>query len=111
EREYTEGPLSVGISFIAGPSFNSFSVDDAARSAYRSRLGVELNDVDVKTSLAVRPAVGIWIDVGPRIAVGSTIDYMVNRITAETTTGGVRSSTKWKTDHLGIHFGVVFGLF
>jgi hypothetical protein len=111
EREYTEGPVSIGISFIGGPSFNSFSVDDAARVAYRSRLGTELNDVSVKTSFAVRPAVGVWYDLGRWLAVGSTIDYMVNRITAETTAGGVRSSTKWKTDHFGVHVGVVVGLF
>jgi hypothetical protein len=111
EREYTEGPVSIGLSVIAGPSFNAFSVDDAARTAYRSRLGTELNDVSVKTSLAVRPAVGVWYDLGRWVAVGGTVDYMVNRITTETTVGGVRSSTKWKTDHLGIHVGVVFGIF
>ena len=59
EREYTQGPVSFGISVVAGPSFNSFSVDDAARSAYRARLGRELNDVSVKTSFAVRPGVSL----------------------------------------------------
>jgi hypothetical protein len=111
EREYSQGPLNLGVSFIAGPSFNAFSVDDAARVAYRSRLGTDLNGVSVKTSLAVRPGAGLWYDLGPWLAVGGSVDYMVNRITAETTTGGVRSSTKWKTDHLGFHFGVVVGIF
>jgi len=111
EREYTEGRVSLGISIVAGPSFNSFSVDDAARAAYRTRLRSDLNDVSVKTSLAVRPGVGIWYDLSRWLAVGASIDYMVNRLTAETTVGNVESSTKWKTDHLGFHFGVVVGVF
>ena len=111
EREYTEGRVSLGLSVVAGPSFNTFSVDDAARSAYRTRLRTELNDIAVKTSLAVRPGLGIWYDLGRWVAVGASVDYMVNRINADTTVGNVQSSTKWKTDHLGFHFGVVVGVF
>jgi hypothetical protein len=110
-REYSQGPLNLGVSLIAGPSFNAFSVDDAARTAYRTRLGTELNGVSVKTSLAVRPGGGVWYDLGRWIAVGGSVDYMINRITTETTIGGVESSKKWKTDHLGFHFGIVVGIF
>jgi hypothetical protein len=110
-REYSQGPLNINLSVVAGPSFNDFSIDDAARVAYRTRRGVDLTDVSTKTSLAVRPGVGVWYDLGRWFAVGGSVDYMVNRIDVDTTAGGVRSSTTWKTDHLGIHLGIVVGIF
>jgi len=109
--DYTAGRLNVGGSFVAGPSFNSFSVDDGARAAYRSRLGTGLRDVSVKPSLAVRPAVQVWYDLGRWVGLSGSIGYMGNRIKAETTIDRRRSSTTWKGDHPGVHVGVVVGVF
>jgi hypothetical protein len=111
ERSYVRGPLSLGLAVVAGPSFNNFSTTDAARAAYLARLGDELREVSVKTSFAVRPEVGVWYDLGRWVALHGSIDYMVNRITAETTAGNVQSSTTWKTDHVGLHLGLVIGIF
>jgi hypothetical protein len=111
ERSYVRGPLSVGFAAVAGPSFNNFSTTDAARAAYLARLGTELRDVSVKTSFAVRPEVGVWYDLGPWLALHASVDYMLNRITAETTAGSVQSSTTWKTDHVGARIGLVVGIF
>ncbi len=111
ERSYVQGPLSIGLSAVIGPSFNTFTTNDAARAAYRARLGTELGTVSVKTSLAVRPELGVWYDLGPWFAVHGSVDYMLNRVTAETTAGDITSSTKWKTDHVGFHIGLVVGIF
>src|SRR5262245_28454807 len=40
---YRTGPLSFGMAILAGPSFNSFSVDDGASAAYRDREDATLN--------------------------------------------------------------------
>ena len=48
---------------VAGPAFHNFDVDAAARDAYQNDLGVQLQDVKVKTSFAVRPEIGATMSV------------------------------------------------
>ena len=43
QRVYRQGPWQVGGGVVAGPSFNQFDVDRAARDAYQSRLGQALD--------------------------------------------------------------------
>jgi hypothetical protein len=111
ERSYRQGPLQAGLSAVVGPSFNHFNVDDVSRAVYRTRLGRELNDITVKTSIAVRPEVSVWYDLGPWLALHSSVSYMINRPTAEMTIGGTTTSTRWNTDHANFQIGLVVGIF
>lgn len=110
ERTYRQGPLHLGFSVAGGPSFNHFSVDGAARAAYLG-LGQPLSGIDVHTSIAIRPEVGLWYDLGKWFALHGSVSYMMNRITADTTAGGVTTSMKWNTDHAKATIGLVVGVF
>jgi hypothetical protein len=111
QRVYRQGPWQVGFGIVAGPSFNHFHVDGAARDAYQSRLGLELTDIKVKNSLAVRPDISAWYDLGKWFAVQGSLSYTINRPKAETTLGGVKSTSTWKTDHASASLGLVVGIY
>jgi hypothetical protein len=111
QRVLRQGPWQVGFGIVAGPSFNHFKVDGAARDAYLSRLGRDLSDIKVKNSLAVRPEISAWYDLSKLFAVQGSVSYTYNRPKAETTSGGVTSSSTWKTDHASVSVGLVVGLF
>ncbi len=111
ERSYRNGPMKVGVSIVGGPSFNHFTVSDDARFAYATRLGQSLTSVKPKTSVAVRPELSVWYDLGEWFAVHVAVNYVINRPTVETTVGGTTTSDRWNTDHLNMHIGVVVGVF
>jgi len=108
---YRTGPVRVGMDVVAGPSFNNFSVDDAARAAYRDRLGVTLNSIKVQNSVAVRSDMSLWYDLTERIGLHTSVGYTVNRPMVKTTVDGVTTSTRWTTDRLGYQAGLAFGVF
>jgi len=108
---YRTGPFSISTGVVAGPSFNSFSVDDAARAAYSDRLGATLNSIKVKNSMVVRPTLGLWYDLSSRWALHSSVDYTVNRPMVTTTVDGETNSSRWMLDKWGYQAGVAFGLF
>ena len=111
ERAYRAGPLKVGVSGVVGPSFNHFDVNDAARTAYRNRLGRDLTSIKVKTSIAVRPELSGWYDLNRWSALHISFSYMINHPTVDTTAGGVTTSTTWKPDHFSAQNGFVVGVF
>jgi hypothetical protein len=108
---YRTGPLSIGMGVVAGPSFNTFSVDDASRAAYRDRLGATLNSIDVQTSVAVRPDASLWYNLTPWLGPHTGVSYTINRPLVKTTVDGVTTTTRWKTDKLGYQAGFVVGVF
>jgi hypothetical protein len=111
QRALRKGPWQVGFGIVAGPSINSFEVDQGARDAYLSRLGSTLTDVKVKSSLAVRPDISAWYDLSKWFALQGSIGYLFNRPKAETTLSGVTTSSTWKTDHASVSVGLVVGIF
>lgn len=108
---YRSGPFSVGLAVLAGPSFNSFSIDDDARVAYAARLGSNLNAIDVKNSIAVRPSVSLWYNLVSRVGMHTSVSYTVNRPTVETTINNVRTERQWNADRWNYQVGLGVGLF
>lgn len=108
---YRNGPFAIGLGVVAGPSFNKFTIDDAARDAYSTRLDATLNSVKVKNSLAVRSGVSAWYNLTHRLGVHSTVSYTANRPTVETTIDGVTTQSKWKMDRWSYQMGLGIGLF
>jgi hypothetical protein len=108
---YRTGPFSVGLGVVAGPSFNNFSVDDAARVAYRDRFGETLNSITAKNSIAVKPNLGVWYDLTDRLALHSSVDYTVNRPQVITNIDGNISSQRWMLDRWGYQLGLAYGIF
>ena len=108
---YRNGPLRVGMGVVAGPSFNKFSVDDAARAAYRERLGETLNSINVRNSIAARPDLSVWYNLSEKVGLHTSVSYTFNRPTVETTVDGVQSSSRWNIDHWSYQAGLAFGIF
>ena len=108
---YRTGPFSVGLGVVAGPSFNNFSVDDAARVAYSDRVGATLNSITAKNSITVRPNLGLWYDLTSRVALHSSVDYTVNRPRVLTDIDGTISSERWMLDRWSYQAGLAYGLF
>ena len=111
QRKLHHGPWQLGIGAVAGGSINHFEVDRAARDAYQNRLGLTLTEIKVKNSIAVRPQVDAWYDLSKWFALHGSVSYLFNRPKAETTLGGVTTSSTWKTDHASVSVGLVVGVF
>jgi len=108
---YRTGPFSIGMNVLAGPSFNHFEVDDAARTAYRDRYGVTLNSIGVKSSIAVRSGVGLWYNFTDRVGLHSSVSYTVNRPVVTATFNGVTNTSRWMLDRWSYQAGLAVGLF
>jgi hypothetical protein len=108
---YRHGRWWTGLSVTAGASFNSFTIDDAARQAYEERAGEELESVDAKTAFAVQPGVSVWYDVGSRLGLYGGVSYFYSRPKAAITAGGVTTTETWNSDYLGLSVGAVLGVF
>ena len=108
---YRSGPLRVGMGVVVGPSFNKFTVNDAARVAYRDRLGETLNAIEVKNSFAARPDVSVWYNFSEKVGLHTSVSYTINRPVVETTVDGVQTESRWKTDHWSYHAGLAYGIF
>ena len=111
ERAYRHNQFKVGASVLAGPTFNSFAVDNAAREAYQDRLGVPLEEVKVQNSLAVRSGVGMWYDVNNWVGIHAGVYKWFGQTTATTTAGGVSTDDTWKNDKLTASMGIALGIF
>lgn len=111
ERAYRHDRVKVGLSLEAGPSFNKFSIDNAARVAYEGQNGVPLEDIEVKNSVAVRAGVGVWYDLNKLIGLHTGLNYLYDRPDATTTAGGVSTTETWNTDRITLSTGFVVGIF
>lgn len=109
---YTVGeqPFLVSFSIVAGPSFNRIKFDDD----YVSILPASLPrpTVDVDTSFAVRPGVGVTYTLAPRFALTGFGGYIVNRpdVTYRDPSG-TEFRNRWKADAFLVSGGAVFSLF
>lgn len=108
---YRNGPLRIGMGVVAGPSFNKFTVDDAARVAYRDRLGATLNSIEVKNSFAARPDMSVWYNLTEKVGLHSSVGYTINRPVVETTVDGVKTRSRWTADRWSYQVGLAFGVF
>ena len=111
ERAYRHDRVKVAASLLAGPSFNSFSIDDPARVAYEGQFGVPLEGIEVKNSLAVRSGVGLWYDLNDWVGLHTGLYYLYDRPKATTTAGGVSTSETWNLDRVNLSTGFVIGIF
>ena len=108
---YRTGPVRIGMAVVAGPSFNNFSIDNAARAAYSERTGATLNSIKVENSVAVRPDVSLWYKFTDRVGMHSAVSYTVNRPMVRTTVDGVTTSERWNTDRWNYQAGLALGIF
>jgi len=111
ERAYRHDQFKVGLSALAGPTFNSFAVDNAAREAYEARLGVPLEDVEVKNSFAVRTGVGMWYDVNRWVGIHAGVYRWFGQTKATTTAGGASTEDTWRNDKFTASTGIAIGIF
>ena len=111
QRGLRQGPWQVGFSLVAGASINHFTVDGAARNAYLSRLGRDLDRIELRTSVAVGPDISASYDLGRWFALQGSVSYLFDRPKADLTSGGVTSTSTWKTDHANASVGLVVGIF
>ena len=111
ERAYRHDRLKVGLSVLAGPTFNSFAVDNAAREAYQARTGVPLEGIGVKNSVAVRAGLGMWYDVNNWIGLHAGVYDWYDRTRATTTAGDISTTDTWNNDRITASTGIAFGIF
>ena len=109
---YTVGSDRVLTSFsiVAGPSFNSVELRDEFRDGLPA--GASIPEIDVNTSFAVRPGVGVTLTVAPRVAVVGFGGFLFNR--PEVTFRdqfGQEFRDRWKADAFVLSAGLVYSLF
>ena len=109
---YTVGPERALTSFsvVAGPSFNSIKLKEEFLDSLP--IGLQTPSVDVNTSVAVRPGVGVTFTVAPRVAVVGFGGFMINRpkVTYHDQFGQEQRG-RWKADAVVLSVGVVYSLF
>jgi hypothetical protein len=109
---YTVGeqPFLVSFSIVAGPSFNRIKFEGDYINTLPA--SVPRPEVDVNTSFAVRPGVGVTYTLAPRFALIGFGGYIVNRpdVTYRDTSGQ-EFRNRWKADAFLVSGGAVFSLF
>lgn len=104
---YTVGSdrVLIGVSLVAGPSFNKVKFDDDYTA-----VGVESIDADV--SVAVRPGVGVTWTLAPRVAIVGFGGYLFNSpdITYRTP-AGLEIRDRWNANAVVFSVGAVYSLF
>jgi hypothetical protein len=108
---YRTGPWRLGMGVVAGPSFNHFTTDDAARAAYRDRLGLTLNSIEAGNSLAVRPDMSVWYNITDMFGLHTSVSYTFNQPMVKTTVNGVTSESEWNLNRWNYQAGLTFGVF
>jgi hypothetical protein len=105
-----EQPLLVSFSLVAGPSFNRIKFDKDYVSILPA--SVPRPSVDVDTSFAVRPGVGVTYTVAPRVALTGFGGYIVNRpdVTYRDPSGQ-EFRNRWKADAFLLSVGAVYSVF
>ena len=108
---YTVGeqPVLVSFSVVAGPSFNHLDFDDDFLNTLPAGPRPEL---DIKTSLAVRPGVGVTWTVASRVAIIGFAGYSFNRPdVVYRDVSGRYYRNQWKADAILLSVGAVYSLF
>jgi hypothetical protein len=108
-RTWARRPMSYDLAAVAGPSFNSFKVADAAQPLLGLGSGRVSSDANV--SFAWRIQASTWHDITDRVAVRGSIAYVWNQaeITFDGGTSGRRISQSANSAQFG--FGVVYRIF
>jgi hypothetical protein len=108
---YTAGnqPVLVSFSAAAGPSFNKLSLED---DFIRTLPAGANPEVDAKTSVAVRPGVGLTYTVAPRVAIVGFGGFVFNRPdVVYRDASGQEFRNRWKADAAVLSVGAVYSLF
>jgi Outer membrane protein beta-barrel domain len=104
-----EQPVLISFSIVAGPSFNDLDFDDDFLNTLPAGPRPEL---DIKTSFAVRPGVGITWTVAPRVAIIGFGGYSFNRPDiVYRDVSGQEYRNRWKADAILLSVGAVYSLF
>jgi hypothetical protein len=105
------GKDELSFNILAGPAFAHFSVSDEAREAYRQRLGADPIAIDAKNTIAVRPGMSYWHDIGKRLGFHAALNYIIARpeVVVRTPDGETRS--RWHADNVAFKAGLAVGIF
>ena len=100
----------ISFSIVAGPSFNSIDFKDEFLDSLPA--GVQAPSIDIKTSFAVRPGIGLTYTVASRVAVVGFGGYLISRpsITFRNQFGEERRQP-WKADSAVLSAGLLYSLF
>jgi hypothetical protein len=107
---YRRGPTKVGISMVLGPSFNSFDVDEDARTAYNNQKQT-LNAVEVEDVIAVKTGASLWHDLSSRLGLHGSVGYLYHRPNVKTNVDGTVTNERWRTDKVTMQAGFAVGIF
>jgi hypothetical protein len=106
------GRLMTSFSIVAGPSFNKVDFEDDFLSTVLPPPGGNPPEIDVETSLAVRPGVNLTLTVAPRVAVVGFGGYLFNRPdVVYRDLFGTEFRDRWKADAFVLSAGMVYSLF
>jgi hypothetical protein len=109
---YTVGPdrALTSFSIVTGPSFNRIRLRDEFLDSLPAVAAAPT--ISTKTSVAVRPGVGVTLTVAPRAAIVGFGGYMINRpkVTFRDPFGQEHRD-RWKADAIVLSAGIVFSLF
>jgi hypothetical protein len=108
---YKLGPATVTADVIAGYALGSIEVTPEAVDVYRDRLGARAVSVDVSNTFTLKPEVGVWYDVNPKIGINVNAGYVVARprLTVHSTLGDDRRDIR--ADQFIVKVGMVYSIF
>ena len=95
--------VSVSPSLVGGVAFNSVSVTELGPAA-----GVP---VEVDNSLAWRPGVSVWVDMGRRLALNLSAGYLMTRLRITMLQDGRLEKRDTQGDTTLVHAGLVYKVF
>jgi hypothetical protein len=102
---------SITADALGGYAVGTMDISDPATAAYRRTLGVATAEAGATNTLVLKPEIGVWYDLNPKVYVNVNAGYMVARpdVTIETAAGLDRR--KARADQFVLKVGVVYSIF
>jgi hypothetical protein len=105
-----EQPMLVSFSIVAGPSFNDLDFDDDFVRGLPA--GARTPELDIDTSVAIRPGVNVTFTLAPRVALIGFGGYMFNQPDViYRDSSGQEFRNRWNANAIVFSVGAVYSLF
>jgi hypothetical protein len=105
------GHYSITSDVLAGYAIGSMHLSDPAVAAYGRALGVANATAHASNTFVVKPEIGVWCDITPKVYLNVNAGYMMARPEVVVETGAGIDTRQARADQFILKVGIVYSLF
>jgi hypothetical protein len=105
------GKYTLSADVVGGYVFTGFDAQPQFVEAFRSRTGVDVTDIDVSNTIAVRPGVSLWYDFNKKIGVNVGANFTSARPKLTVTSARGTDVRRLHADMFSVRVGMVYSIF